>query len=557
MGSSATICSMPLSPKPIVLVVLDGFGVSLETRGNAIATAETPTLADIERHYPFTTLQASGVAVGLPWGEAGNSEVGHLTIGSGRAIYNHLPRIITSIQDQSFFKNPALLGAVQHCRERNSALHIIGLVSSGSVHSYIDHLYGLLDFTARQSFPRVYLHIITDGKDAPPTESANFIRLLQERISLRYPNVIIASLIGRFYAMDRDERWDRIRKAYELLIEGIGEPFRDPVEYLQASYSRNVTDEFIEPAYRQGDDQPLGRIQSGDGVIITNFREDSVREITRALTLDSFDAFPRAKPADLKVATMTEYEKGLPGVVSAFPPIEIHWPLARVLSEAGKRQLHIAESEKYAHVTYFFNGGREEPFPGEDRLLVPSLAITHHEEKPAMKAEEITANVLERLDAYDFILANFANADMIGHTGNFQAIVQAIEILDKAIATLKEQVLRRDGILLVTGDHGNAEQKIHPLSGEPLTEHTINPVPFYLLGNSYFQETERPDAAITEIKKARGGILTDIAPTILEFLGLQKPEEMTGRSLLGTLPGTSLPVKKKRHSFIPASWWKR
>ncbi len=525
----------PAAPKPVVLVVLDGFGLSLHRRGNAVAEARKPALDLIEQYYPFTTLQASGVAVGLPWGEPGNSEVGHLTMGAGRAIYHHLPRITMAIHDGSFYENATLSGVVRHVRDHASALHLIGLTSSGSVHSYVEHLYALLELAARGKIERVWLHAITDGRDAPLEEAGRFIAQLQERLEARFPTAAIASLIGRFYAMDRDNRWDRIERAYALLTRGKGTGFRDPVAYLRNSYREGVSDEFIEPGYLDRDGRPAGRIVPHDGVIFFNFREDSMRELTAAFAAEPFDQFGREKIDDLRVATMTEYEKNLPGVAAAFRPLEITRPLGRVLAEAGKRQLRIAETEKYAHVAYFFNGGQEKPFPGEERMLVPSLSVPHFDEHPEMRAPEITAAILERIQEYDFVLANFANADMVGHTGNFAAIVKAIAVLDESVGKIQDAVLKQDGLLLITADHGNAEEKIHPYSGEPVTEHTANPVPFYLVGSAYRRKTARSAEAIRAQKKEPAGILIDIAPTVLELMHLSIPPEMTGKSLLPIL----------------------
>ncbi|MBI4132794.1 MAG: 2,3-bisphosphoglycerate-independent phosphoglycerate mutase [Candidatus Sungbacteria bacterium] len=529
-------------PKPVVLIVLDGFGVALAGRGNAVHSARKPNFDSIEQWFPFTALHASGVAVGLPWGEAGNSEVGHLTMGAGRVIYHHLPRIIVSIHDGSFYQNPAFQEVVGHVKTHGSSLHLFGLVSSGSVHSYIDHLEALLELASRAALPRVFLHIITDGKDAPPEESRRFIEKLEERIRARHPAATIASIVGRFFAMDRDLHWDRIARAYELLTQGRGRIFRDPVEYLSQSYAQGTTDEFIEPAWREESEEQGSRIQADDGLIIFNFREDSVREITEAFASDVFDGFPRKKIENLKIATMTEYEKGLPNVASAFPPLEISWPLARVLAANQKTQLRIAESEKYAHVTYFFNGGVEKPFPGEDRMLIPSSSGPHFDDHPEMKAPEITSRIIERLGAYDFILANFANADMVGHTGNFAAAVRAVEALDGCVGRLQEAVLARNGVLIITGDHGNVEQKIHPFSGEAVTEHTTNPVPFYLIGKGFERARPLDRASVLEAKAAVDGILTDVAPTILELMQLPKPAEMTGKSLLASLTKSPVPA---------------
>ncbi len=500
--------------------------------------ARTPTLDFIERNFPFTTLQASGVAVGLPWREAGNSEVGHLTMGSGRVIYHHLPRIINSIYDGSFFENPAFLRAIEHVAKNDSSLHLAGLVSSGSVHSYIDHLYALLELAERQKVKRVFLHVFTDGKDSPPKEGAKFLNTLEERIKTEHPEVKIASVVGRFYAMDRDEKWERIRVCYELLTEGKGQKISSTHEYLRESYEKGVTDEFVEPAFvptsvgtTAGKPALIGE---GDALIFFNFREDSMREITHAFADGSFDHFPRKKILNLFIATMTEYEKGV-GVSAAFQTLDINWPLSRVLSEDGLTSLHIAETEKYAHITYFFNGGKEKPYPGEERVLIPSPVTAHFDDVPEMRAAEITSKILENFDRYDVLIANFANADMVGHSGNFKAAVQAVEIIDEKLGELLNAVLNSEGVMLITGDHGNIELKRDVISGEKLTEHSLNPVPLYLVGKVFKRKTPRSQEEILKQKSEVDGILTDIAPTIIELLSLAKPQEMTGKSLLDTL----------------------
>lgn len=527
-----------MRPKPLLLIILDGFGVSLEKEGNPVAEARTPTLDEIERNFPFTALQASGVAVGLPWGEAGNSEVGHLTMGSGRVIYHHLPRIINSIYDGTFFSNEAFLKAVGHVRQNKSVLHLAGLVSSGSVHSYVDHLYALFELTKREKIERVFLHIFTDGKDAPPKEGGKFLKILEDRISQEWPQARLASVIGRFYAMDRDEKWERIRSCYELLTEGKGEKIESIPEYFHASYEKGIMDEFIEPAFvpvatgtTAGKPAMIGE---GDALIFFNFREDSMREITHAFADDAFDKFPRKKIPNLFLATMTEYEKGILAE-AAFPTLDVNWPLSRVLSEAGLTHLHIAETEKYAHVTYFFSGGREKPFQGEERALVPSAVTAHFDDVPEMKAADITTKILENFDRHDVIIANFANADMVGHSGNFKAAIQAVEVIDEQLGQLLNSVLNSAGIMLITGDHGNIELKRDPVSGEKLTEHSVNPVPLYMVGKNFKRSTARSPEEIEKQKSKVDGILTDIAPTILELLELGKPQEMTGKSLLDLL----------------------
>ncbi len=517
-------------PKPLLLVILDGFGVSGEREGNPVAAAHAPTLAELERNFPFTTLQASGVAVGLPWGEAGNSEVGHLTMGAGRVIYHHLPRIINAIADGSFFASPALMRVANHVRANHSRLHIAGLVSSGSVHSYFDHLLALLEFAKRENLERVYVHAFTDGKDAPPREGAQFLAKLQEIMQKEYPAVGIATVQGRFFAMDRDEKWDRVQCAYELMAQGGGEEVSSLPEYMARSYEAGISDEFIEPTVLDRD----GMIRDNDALVFFNFREDSMREMTHAFADESFDKFPRRKIANLCLVTMTEYQKDLADL-AAFPATNIEYPLSRVLSDAGLRHLHIAETEKYAHVTYFFNGGEESPFPGEDRILVPSIETAHFDETPEMRSPEITARILDDFNVYDVIIANFANADMVGHSGNFSAAVKAVEALDSALAKLINAVLAGEGVMLVTGDHGNVEAKRGRISGEKISEHSLNPVPLILVGNKFRRATPRTDEEVRRQKSEVGGILTDIAPTILELLELGKPKEMTGHSLLAKL----------------------
>jgi 2,3-bisphosphoglycerate-independent phosphoglycerate mutase len=528
--------AMEQHPKSLLLVILDGFGVGENETGNPVLAARKPNLDSFERFFPFMLLQASGVAVGLPWGEAGNSEVGHLTIGSGRIIYHHLPRIIYAIYDGSFFENPAFLSAAEHVRKNSSRLHLAGLVSSGSVHSYIDHLYALLNFAKRENIPETFIHIFTDGKDAPPKEGAKFLSLLEERMKKEWPRARIASIAGRFFALDRDNRWDRIQKEYELLTMGRGEKIASIEAYLSDSYSRGISDEFIEPAAVADEKgNPIGVIRKGDALIFTDFREDSMREIAHAFADESFDHFPREKIPDIFIGTMTEYDKNLAGVLSAFPPLTIHWPLSRVLGEAGLSHLHIAETQKYAHVTYFFNGGIERPFPEEERILIPSPAVAHFDEIPEMKAADITEKILENLDRRDVIIANYANADMIGHSGNFSAATKAVEVLDESLGRLAEAVLAGDGVMIITADHGNIELKRNALTGEKLTEHSLNPVPFFLIGKKFRRDAAREEDAIKAIKAEPGGILTDVAPTILELLDIKKPEEMTGQSLLSSL----------------------
>ena len=408
-----------------MLVVMDGVGVSASPN-STLRYAQMPAFREMEKFFPFTTLQASGVAVGLPWGEEGNSEVGHLTMGAGRVLYHHLPRIITSVKDGSFFKNKVFSEAANFVKEKSSALHFLGLYSSGSVHAYADHLYALLEFAARENLSRVYLHLFSDGKDAPTNEGKEYFKVLEEKLARDYPFAKIATVSGRHYAMDRDAHWDRIEKFYKCATAGECREFVSATGYLENCYAEGVLDEHIEPAISKGKD---GMIKLGDAVIFYNFREDSMRQIVSLFT----------KFEGLYLATMTEYDKRLAARV-AFPSLDVDWPLARVIAEAGLKQLHIAETEKYAHVTYFFNGGNENPYTGEERVLVPSPKAASYADAPEMSSEQIVELVIQGLEKYDFILANFANGDMVGHTGNFEATVKALEAVDAAVGKLKEKI---------------------------------------------------------------------------------------------------------------------
>ncbi len=517
--------------KPAVLAILDGYGVNTKVPESTWRQAARPNFERLEKFYPFTTLQASGVAVGLPWGEEGNSEVGHLTIGAGRVIYTHLPRIIMSIRDGSFFENPAFLKAAKHVKKNNSRLHLAGLFSSGSVHAYPDHVYALLEFARKQGVNELYLHLFTDGRDAPPQEAAKFFNLLESRLAGEYPWAKIASVIGRRFAMDRDGQWGLIEKAYNLLVSGVGKPYEIASLYVEKNYQAGLSDEFIEPGFLAENGKAVGRVEDGDAVIFFNYREDSARELTDSFVSEGFDKFPREKINNLYIATMTRYEESLPAE-TAFLPLAVEKPLAKIISEAGLKQLHVAETEKYAHVTYFFNGGKEKAFSGEDRTLIPSIATAHFDEHPQMSAGAITEKVLESLEKYDFILVNFANADMVGHTGNFDSTVKAIETVDEAIGKIIPRVLELGGAVIITGDHGNAEEKYYRVSAEKRTKHTANPVPFFMVAKDLESKEARSDEEILKKYGKVFGTLTDVAPTVLELMGLNKPAEMTGISLV-------------------------
>ncbi len=518
--------------RPVVLLILDGFGVNVSVPESTWRYAKRPSFEELERYWPLAALQASGIAVGLPWNEPGNSEVGHLTIGAGRPLYHHLPRIISAIGDGSFFKNEALLAAAKRAREPGRRLHLMGLFSSGSVHAYIEHLYALMDLAKKEKIPEVWLHFFSDGKDAPPKELYDFLKKFSEKLK-DYPNIKIGSLLGRSFAMDRNENWEQIEIAYRLLTEGRGQPFKDSLVYVEKSYGREKTDADLSPGFLADENnRPLGRIKDGDAVIFYNFREDSARELSRAFIDERFDGFERGnRLKNILFVTMTEYDKRF-SVKAAFPSLDIEWPLARVISEAGLKQLHIAEMEKYAHITYFLNGGREKPFPGENRILIPSPSAHSYDERPEMSASQITEAVIENLKNYDFIAVNFANGDMVGHTGNFEATVKAIEVLDFSVGKITAKILEFGGAVLITADHGNAEEKRYRLTGERRTQHTINPVPCYFVIPELKRTKARTGQEIEIGYKDVSGMLTDLAPTVLELMNLQKPAEMTGESLL-------------------------
>lgn len=518
--------------RPFVLVVLDGWGLSNTVHGNPVREAKLPTFDKLNRYYPLTSLQASGISVGLPWNTAGNSEVGHMTMGAGRIIYQNLPRIALSIQDRSFFENPVLVEAIENVKTKGSRLHLMGLVSSGSVHSHKDHLIALLRMAKERGLERVAVHAFTDGRDSGPTSGLVQIQELQREMQLVGMGEI-ASLCGRHLAMDRNNNWDRVEKAYRMLTEGVGETVADPLLHLEQSYAAGKTDEFIEPTVIVKKDGPL-TIQDGDSVIFFNFREDRARELTKAFVLPDFDGFTRAKTPDVYFVTMTEYEKNLP-VHTAFPPEEVHDGLGETLSKAGLHQLRIAETEKYAHVTYFFNGGNEKAFPGEDRVLIPSPTVAHFDEQPEMSAPAVTDTLIQKVgeNAYDFILVNYANPDMVAHTGNEQASIEAVEATDKSLSKIIPVILKAGGAMIVTSDHGNVEEMINPMTGERDTEHSTSPIPLWYITSTNHRE-KKADEMMREQNEVQG-LLSDVAPTILDLLGIEKPPIMNGTSLRSIL----------------------
>lgn len=518
--------------KPVVLVVLDGWGLGKAAKGNAIAEANLPTIEKLNKYYPHTALQASGVSVGLPWGESGNSEVGHITLGAGKIIYQNMPRITMAIQSGEFFKNYEFLKAVEHAKETGGDLHLMGLIGKGGVHSYMDHLYALLEFAKNQKMEKVFLHIFTDGRDSPPASGAESVMEIQKRIA-RFGAGKIATICGRYFAMDRNNNWDRVQKAYNLMTKGEGEKITDPVAYLRASYAEEIFDEYIKPAAVVENGQPVALIKKGDSIIFFNFREDRAREITKAIALPGFSKFKRDQIENLYFVAMTRYEDNLP-VKIAFPPTGVKESLGTVLSENKLPQLRIAETEKFAHVTYFFNGGAEDAFPGEDRIIIPSKATDSFDKIPEMSAWEITDKVLEEIEKekYAFILINYANADIVAHTADEKATIQAVEFIDSCLGRLITAVLAKNGCLLITADHGNAEELINNMTGERDTEHSVNPVPIWFAAGDNHSKAPRPES---KGEPEAIGLLSDVAPTILELLNLKKPAEMTGESLLDIL----------------------
>ncbi len=503
--------------KPVMLMILDGWGIAPPSSTNAVTRARTPHLDYYFNRYPHSQLRCSGEAVGLPEGQMGNSEVGHLSIGSGRIIYQSLTRISRAVKDGSLEKNPVLVKAMEEARDGGKKLHLLGLLSDGGVHSHIDHLLGLLAMAQKMGVEKVCVHAFLDGRDTPPQSAAPFLEQV-EKACKELGVGQIATVSGRYYAMDRDKRWERIRKVYDCMTGGEALEAPSAAEGLAAAYGAGQTDEFVVPFRVAGVD---GKVEKGDSLIFFNFRPDRARELTHVFTDPEFAGFPRKETAlPVHFVSMTEYEKGLQAAV-AFPPEAIKDTLAEVVSRAGLHQLHIAETEKYAHVTFFFNGGREQPFPNEDRILVPSPKVATYDLQPEMSAYLVTEKLQEALakDLYDLVILNFANPDMVGHTGSLEAAVKALEAVDECVGSLAETVLQKCGALCITADHGNLEEMEDPVTHAPMTAHTTNPVPFLVVG-------AEPGTQVED------GGLSDIAPTLLDLLDLPEPEAMTGHSLL-------------------------
>ena len=506
-----------MAKRPLLLCILDGFGwVPQETYGNAIAAAKTPYFDKLFASCPFTTIGASGMNVGLPDGQMGNSEVGHTNIGAGRIVYQELTRITKSIADGDFFENEALVSAMRSAKENGKALHLMGLLSDGGVHSHNGHLYGLLEMAKRMGLTKVYVHAIMDGRDVPPDSGLGFIKELQAKLASLGVGTI-ASVTGRYYAMDRDNRWDRVEKAYAAFVYGEGN-HGTPVEVMEKSYAEGVTDEFVVPAVTcEG-----GRVAEGDSVIFFNFRPDRAREITRTFVDDAFTGFARRYGRfPVHYVCFTQYDATMPNVSVAFRPQVLTNVLGEYLAKNGKTQLRIAETEKYAHVTFFFNGGVEAPFEGEDRALIHSPKVATYDLQPEMSAYLVADECVKRIESgkYDVIILNFANCDMVGHTGVFSAAVKAVEAVDECAGKVIDAVLAAGGAVLLTADHGNADKMYDPDPEHPFTAHTTNPVPFLVAG-------------LGDVKLRQGGVLADIAPTMLKVMGLPQPEEMTGKSII-------------------------
>lgn len=539
-------------PKPTVLIMLDGWGIGPNNAGNAIVKANTPNMDKFWLAFPHTQITASGEAVGLPRGEDGNTETGHLNVGAGHIVYQDLPRINMSIADGSFYQNLALLSAITHVKKYDSVLHLMGLIGAGGVHSNIEHLYALLNFCKQQGIQKVFIHGFTDGRDSPPTSGINYVQQLIDHCNALDIGQI-ASLMGRYYAMDRDKRWDRIEKAYDTLTLGNQQSCtKDPIAVLQEQYNRGITDEFIEPINVCNSDGSFRLMQENDAVIFFNYRIDRPRELTRAFVMPDFESgikhqafdpysekytksniqkqdapvqtFQRkVKINNLYFVTMTRYEEGIPTDV-AFPPQNIKNPLCKVIAENGLKQLRITETEKERFVTYYMNGQQDVMYPGEDRVIIPSKGVKSYDDAPEMSAYEIANEMISRIqeDTYDVIIANICNGDMVGHTGNLEAAIKACEIVDEVVGKIATAIMAKGGVLLITADHGNVEEMINNETGDIDTEHSSYPVPLLIIGKQYMNQ---PVMLPT-------GILADIAPTMLKIMGISKPSSMTGRALI-------------------------
>lgn len=510
-----------MSKKPVVLMILDGYGLNSRHDGNAVYEAKTPVMDRLMKEYPFVRGNASGLAVGLPDGQMGNSEVGHLNMGAGRIVYQELTRITKSIEDGDFFENREFLAAVENCKKNNSALHLYGLVSDGGVHSHNTHIYGLLELAKRNGLENVFVHCFLDGRDTPPASGKDFVARLEDKMK-EIGVGRVASVMGRYYAMDRDSRWDRVELAYRALTKGEGNTNESATAAIQASYDDGKTDEFVLPTVITANGAPVGLIKDQDSIIFFNFRPDRAREITRAFCDNEFSGFAREKKLDVVYVCFTDYDETIANKLVAFKKETIANTFGEFLAANGKTQARIAETEKYAHVTFFFNGGVEEPNEGEDRILVKSPKVATYDLQPEMSAPQVCEKLVEAIGSgkYDVIIINFANPDMVGHTGVEKAAIEAVEAVDVCVGKAVDAILAADGVMFICADHGNAEQLVDYATGEPFTAHTTNPVPFILVN------------AGEEYGLREGGCLADIAPTLIELMGMEQPKEMTGKSLL-------------------------
>lgn len=505
-----------MAKKPIALIIMDGYGINPNHEGNAIYKAKKPHLDAYMKEYPNTQLQASGLAVGLPDGQMGNSEVGHTNIGAGRVVYQMLVKITKDIEDGKFFDNEVLKTAMQQAKDSGNSLHLIGLLSDGGVHSHIRHLFGLLEMAKKMGLEKVYVHTFHDGRDVPPTSGVEYMQELVDEMK-KIGVGSVATISGRYYAMDRDNAWDRVEKAYDAMVMGEGIQESDPVEAIKNSYENGVTDEFIVPTVVNKE----GMIKEGDSVIMFNFRPDRARQITRTFVDPMFDGFVRKKGYfKVNYVCMAQYDAEMPNVSVAYPPEQLHMTFGEYISKLGMTQLRIAETQKYAHVTFFFNGGEERQFEGEDRILIKSPDVPTFDLKPEMSAPEVCDAVCKAIDEdkYDVIILNYANCDMVGHTGIMDAAVKAVEAVDECVGKMVDKLLEKGGKAIITADHGNADCLIDPVTKEPFTAHTTNPVPMIVIGEG--------DVKLKE------GKLCDLCPTMLDMMGLEKPEEMTGESLI-------------------------
>jgi len=505
--------------KTIMLMILDGFGINKNENENAVKLAKTPNIDKLMKKYPVATLEASGLNVGLPEGQMGNSEVGHTNIGAGRIVYQELTRITKSIEDGDFFNIPEFVKAIENCKKNNSKLHIMGLLSDGGVHSHMRHLIGLLELAKRKDFSDVFVHCFLDGRDTPPASAEGYIATLEEKMKEKGVGRI-ASLSGRFFAMDRDKRWERVQKAYDAIVNGVGEKSGSAINAIENSYQKEVFDEFVEPTVICNGEEPIATIKENDSVIFFNFRPDRARQITRTIVDKEFKEF-ETKKLNIYFVCFTSYDETMPNVQIAFKKERLENTFGEIISKKGLTQLRIAETEKYAHVTFFFNGGEEKQFEGEDRILVPSPKVQTYDLKPEMSAYKVTEKVIEAINTekYNYIILNFANPDMVGHTGNLEAAIKAIEAVDECVGNVIKALQEKGGVALITADHGNAEQMVDYKTGEPHTAHTTNPVPLIFATNN-------------EKLSIKSGKLADLAPTLLELGNINKPKEMTGESLL-------------------------